>query len=72
MFRTAKIIAIILSVLGSGFFFAGSSTAQTTFVYDDLGRLVCAHYDNNKSIVYSYDTAGNRKTVTIQSGPCPT
>ena len=44
---------------------AGSSLAATTYVYDDLGRLKSASYDNGKEIDYSYDPAGNRSSVVV-------
>lgn len=43
--------------------------AATTYVYDDLGRLKQALYDNGKEIDYSYDPAGNRSSVVTQTTP---
>jgi len=55
------------------FVFALSATvpasAATTYVYDTLGRLASATYDNGKQIIYSYDAAGNRTTVVTQTTP---
>lgn len=39
----------------------------TTYVYDDLGRLKQAKYDNGKQIDYNYDQAGNRTSVATST-----
>ncbi len=39
--------------------------AGVTYTYDTLGRLSTAVYDNNKTITYMYDPAGNRTSVVI-------
>lgn len=44
------------------------SSASTTYVYDNLGRVWTVTYDNGLQIVYSYDTAGNRTSVVTQTG----
>jgi len=38
------------------------------YVYDDLDRLIEVHYGDDQKIIYTYDEAGNRGTVTITSG----
>jgi predicted site-specific integrase-resolvase len=48
-----------------------SVSAATTYTYDTLGRLRCVAYDNGNTIVYSYDPAGNRSQVVVQSSSCP-
>ena len=35
------------------------------YTYDDLDRLTSVTYDNGQRIVYAYDAAGNRTSVTI-------
>ncbi|MFQ5535572.1 MAG: Ig-like domain-containing protein [Sphingomonadales bacterium] len=39
-----------------------------TYVYDDLGRLTKATYDDGSVIDYSYDPAGNRTQVATTAG----
>jgi YD repeat-containing protein len=34
-----------------------------TFVYDNLGRLVSITYFDGKTVIFSYDTCGNRTSV---------
>ena len=41
------------------------ASAATTYTYDTLGRLSSVTYDNGKTIVYTYDAAGNRTQVVI-------
>lgn len=48
---------------------SGPSPAATTYVYDALGRLSTASYDNGKQVVYGYDPAGNRSQVITQATP---
>lgn len=42
-----------------------SAAPQVTYTYDALGRLATAVYSNGKTIVYSYDKAGNRTSTVI-------
>ena len=37
-----------------------------SFEYDELGRLTKATYDNGTEITYTYDPAGNRKTMYVE------
>ncbi|WP_211101952.1 RHS repeat domain-containing protein [Nitrospirillum pindoramense] len=36
-----------------------------TYKYDALGRVISVTYPNNSTISYTYDAAGNRKTVSF-------
>jgi YD repeat-containing protein len=44
---------------------AGAADASVTYTYDALGRLATAAYSTGKTIVYSYDSAGNRTAKVI-------
>jgi YD repeat-containing protein len=41
--------------------------AATTYTYDPLGRVTKVTFDNGNKIVYCYDQAGNRSTVTVST-----
>ena len=45
----------------------GVATAATTYSYDGQGRVVQVAYDNGVTVIYAYDLAGNRTTVTISA-----
>lgn len=48
----------------------GASAAETiSYTYDDLGRIVRVEYSNGCVIVYAYDPAGNRSTVSQTNCP---
>ncbi len=54
------------SVSASG---SNVETGNTSFVYDKMGRLTSATYPDSSKVTYTYDTAGNRKTmVKVASG----
>jgi YD repeat-containing protein len=38
---------------------------SVTYTYDSLGRLVKLTYDNGATMVYNYDSAGNRTSVVV-------
>lgn len=62
------------------FLLSGSFASSQTYLYDGLDRLVAVDYGNGKTIVYTYDAAGNMLTVvknglqpqTITPGAAPT
>ena len=43
---------------------ASAARAATTYVYDDLGRLVQATYDSGNQITYTYDARGRLTNVS--------
>jgi YD repeat-containing protein len=43
-------------------------TLGVIYDYDELGRLKSVHYDNGRSVQYTYDAAGNVLSVTSQGG----
>jgi len=47
---------------------ADAQAANGTYTYDLLSRLTQVTYDNGTTIVYAYDNAGNRTTVTVTCG----
>lgn len=49
--------------------FVPAANAGVTYVYDTLGRLSTATYDNGEQIAYTYDPAGNRTQVVTQPAP---
>ncbi len=38
---------------------------SVAYRYDALGRLIEVRYPNGRVVTYSYDEAGNRKTVVV-------
>src|SRR5262245_40126325 len=46
--------------------------AASCFVYDALGRIVEATYENGTKFTYSYDANGNRTTSSVTTGQTPT
>jgi len=52
--------------------FPTPSLAQTTYEYDDLGRLTSVTYGGGEMVDYSYDPAGNRSSVATAGAPAPT
>lgn len=47
----------------------GSAVA---YGYDQVGRLVTAHYDNDTCVLYAYDANGNRTSQAVTtSGGAP-
>ena len=58
-------------IIGLFTFMAGSLIAgASTNAYDSLHRLTRVVYDNGTSIAYTYDAAGNRLTMLVNS-PIP-
>lgn len=51
---------------------AGAAEAASCFVYDALGRVVEATYENGVKFTYAYDANGNRTTSSVTSGQTPT
>lgn len=43
---------------------AATSATQTTYTYDDAGRLTGIQYDDGAQVTYTLDAAGNRTQVT--------
>lgn len=50
---------LVKSVLCTILFFSASIGYAETYTYDDTGRLTGVTYDDNTSISYTYDNAGN-------------
>ena len=49
-----------------GMLLAASAIAEeVNYQYDEQGRLIAAYYENGRTIVYSYDAAGNRTETEI-------
>lgn len=81
--RLMASLLLALAITGLSAILAGPTLASpVTYSYDALGRLVRVAYEDGRTIVYSYDAAGNRtakesvisvpfvKTITISgSGP---
>ena len=61
---------ILLSCLIAALVFspAYAQAANATYTYDLLSRLTQITYDNGTTIVYAYDNAGNRTTVSVTCG----
>lgn len=61
---------ILLSCLTAALVFpaAHAQAANVTYTYDLLSRLTQITYDNGTTIVYAYDNAGNRTTVSVTCG----
>jgi YD repeat-containing protein len=62
--KTLAVSALILVSLAS-FSMAGTVSYQ----YDDLGRLTLAEYPNGSVICFTYDSLGNRQSMTVISVP---
>ncbi|HEX8148020.1 MAG TPA: IPT/TIG domain-containing protein [Pyrinomonadaceae bacterium] len=43
----------------------GQQSVSITYTYDSLNRLTGVTYSNGGAVVYTYDAAGNRKTIRI-------
>lgn len=56
--RSAAFVA--LGVIG----FTAPPAWAISYEYDELGRVVKVTYDNGSYVIYAYDAAGNRTTVT--------
>ncbi|WP_340643884.1 Ig-like domain-containing protein, partial [Phenylobacterium sp.] len=55
----------LMLAVAIGALLAGSPRAETTqYTYDALGRLVSAIDQNGKTVVYTYDNAGNRTRLS--------
>jgi len=65
------VTSVALAVLGAPSVEAQSGDEAVVYTYDALGRVTSASYDNNTTITYAYDAAGNRvqQAVTIGSPP---
>src|SRR3989338_6470475 len=64
-FLMSKLIIAVL--LAAVFFCYQASAATITYTYDNLNRLTKVDYGNGTTIDYSYDAAGNRKTLVSAS-----
>ena len=64
-FLMSKLIIAVL--LAAVFFCYQASAATITYTYDNLNRLTKVDYGNGATIDYSYDAAGNRKTLVSAS-----
>jgi YD repeat-containing protein len=58
------------AALAASLLIAGGANA-ITYAYDSQGRVIEVVYDNGAAIIYAYDAAGNRTTVSI-TGPSTT
>jgi YD repeat-containing protein len=45
-----------------------ADAGQTTYQYDELGRVIQVNYPDGSVIKYAYDAAGNRISVTRTAG----
>lgn len=73
----SKNVIINMIITGVSFFlitFCGAQifASTITYIYDNLNRLTGVNYGNEAVIVYSYDAAGNRLTLTSSSPTPPT
>ena len=62
--RTKWLISVVALAMLPGL----TSSASTSYVYDNLGRIWTVTYDNGLQVTYSYDAAGNRTSVVTQTG----
>jgi len=46
----------------------GAVAGETDYKYDELGRVIQVTYPDGSKIVYAYDAAGNRISVTRTAG----
>jgi len=57
-------ILIVIAVLTLFHAFAISSYAETTtYIYDELNRLIQVTYGDGRGVTYTYDASGNRLTL---------
>jgi len=62
---TLTVFTLVLASLVLG---GGTALADgVSYTYDPLGRLVRVTYDNGASVVYSYDSTGNRTSVVVSA-----
>ena len=64
--RAWRLVASSLLVLASGFI-PTEAGASASYLYDPLGRVVVARYDNGVCVAYVYDANGNRISQTNAS-----
>lgn len=64
----AVLFACCLALSASSPAFAGTDT----FFYDALGRVIAVIHANGTSTSYTYDAAGNRKTVVTATNTAVT
>ena len=58
---------LIISITVIALFFASvisSYPETTTYVYDELNRLIGVIYEDGSEVFYTYDASGNRITLT--------
>ena len=60
-------LVVVLAILGIAIY---SSAYADAYTYDTLGRLTRVDYSNGSCIIYAYDDAGNRVTVTQKASGC--
>jgi YD repeat-containing protein len=51
----------------AGGFLPAEADASVSYIYDPLGRVVVARYDNGVCVAYVYDANGNR-TAQVSGG----
>ncbi len=57
---------VLISLVAGALFAAAAPVASAiTYTYDDLDRLVMVVYDDDSTITYSYDAAGNRLSRVV-------
>ena len=64
---SATVVALLLLALAAAW-----GGADTTYEYDQLGRLVRVNYGNGSHIEYSYDLAGNRTSRNVSNASVAT
>jgi YD repeat-containing protein len=62
--RTATIA--LLAIIASLSLASTAAAGTTSYTYDALGRVATAVYPNGTTVVYHYDSAGNR-TQSVQA-----
>jgi YD repeat-containing protein len=69
-FRSLKPIFMLVLLVSLGLLIPVRVDASASYVYDQLGRLTNALYDNGTCVSYQYDPSGNRTSQNITaSGP---